>query len=100
MPGFEDIKLSPEESGLGDIKLSPEEIEASGDQQYTPLETFGLHSTNVFGGGAAIGGLVNSILRGGSYEQWRDAFRRAEQESEEQNPKAALGGKIASVGAE
>lgn len=65
--------------------------------QYTPLETFGLHATNVFGAGPAIQAAVNSVLRGGSYDQWREAFKKAQGESEEQNPRAALAGKVTSI---
>jgi hypothetical protein len=91
---IDESKLDPIPQGFAAIDES--KLDAS-PQEYSPLEAFGFHATNVFGGGAAIGGLVNSLIRGGNYADWRDAFRKAQQESKEQNPKAALAGSAASI---
>src|SRR5688572_12467128 len=75
-------------------------VEDAGDPQFTPTETFGLQATNLFGGGDAIGAVVNSIVRGGKYDEWRKRFATARQLAAAQNPIASTAGRVTSFASE
>lgn len=78
----------------GGKPLAPE---LSASPELDPVLTFGQRASNVFGIGAALSGVLQSIYHGTSYEHERDLYRRALDVGSEQNPKAALAGSVASI---
>jgi hypothetical protein len=90
-------QLDPVASG-GLIPITEADLDPQA--QFTPTETFGLQSTDLFGAGDAIGAVVNSILRGGKYDEWRKKFAAARKLAAEQNPIASTAGKVTSFASE
>lgn len=85
-------------------RLDPGDLEGAEDVTNGPnvdtATTLGLNATNLFGAGAAIGGAVNSVVRGGSYAEWRDKFRAALEQGNEQHPGAKWIGRGIALAAE
>jgi len=89
-----DPKFDPEPQGFAAVDnpqfdAEPEQIGAG--------ETFAQNLTNVFGGGPALVAAVNYVTRGIPYEQTREAYKQRMSQAAEQNPRAALAGKVASI---
>src|SRR6478609_4286051 len=62
--------------------------------------TFALNATNLFGADPAIGAGLNNLVRGGSYDEWRQKFEAAREAGNEAHPVAKWGGRLAALGAE
>ncbi len=63
----------------------------------SPGETVGYNAANAFGVLPALTGVVAHVTRGADYAQTRDAAKAFLDQSAEQNPRAALAGKIGSL---
>lgn len=107
-PGFQLERPSPGQSSPGQTNLPPfppgfvleQDQPAPAQPQFSAGETAALGLTNLFGAGDAIGAFVNSRLRGGSYEDWRQKFAEAREAANEQNPIAHYAGAAGALGLE
>jgi hypothetical protein len=72
-----------------ELDADPEEIGAG--------ETFAQNATNVFGAGPVLVAALQHIVNGRPYQEVKNAYRARMEAGAEQNPKAALAGKVGSI---
>lgn len=94
-----DDKLDPpgHQTGSGFREITEADLSP---QQFTPVETFGMQATNVFGAGDIVGAAVNSVLRGKGwqdYQKWKDSFKQSREVAVAENPRAAMAGSVAAI---